>query len=161
MMNNIEMLLVDVQAIIKFGYFLGEVSQKGDVICLDGDLGAGKTTLTQAIGKGMHTEEECYITSPSFSILHEYPGPVPLYHMDFYRLDGEEDVIAMGLDEYFYKGGVTVVEWAQKACNIYPDDSLYINLQVKETLERVAVCSCIDNSSWKKRLMPFFEKLSV
>jgi tRNA threonylcarbamoyladenosine biosynthesis protein TsaE len=77
---------------LALGRLLGQSARPGDVICLDGDLGAGKTTLTQAIALGLEVPVNDYVTSPSFAILHEYQGRIPLYHMDFYRLTGAADV---------------------------------------------------------------------
>ena len=96
----------------KFGILLGMAASPGDVICLDGDLGAGKTTLTQGIAKGLEVPEGCYVTSPSFAILHEYSGRIPLYHMDFYRLTGSAEIEDLGFEEYFYMSGLTVIEWS-------------------------------------------------
>ena len=84
------------------GRLLGELALPGDVICLDGDLGAGKTTLTQAIARGLDVPNTCYVTSPSFAIFHEYPGRIPLYHMDFYRLQDSLEIVELGFEEYFY-----------------------------------------------------------
>lgn len=134
-----------------FGVFLGENASGGDVICLDGDLGAGKTTLTQAIAKGMRVDDKYYVTSPSFNVFHEYPGRIPLYHMDFYRLRGADDVIDMGLDEYFYMAGVTVIEWASKAESILPADRLSINLQPSSEYGRIAICTYPE--TWSKRMV--------
>ncbi len=107
-----------------FGRILGECAMAGDVLCLDGELGAGKTTLTQAIARGLDVPADCYVTSPSFAIVHEYPGRLPLYHMDFYRLGSGDEVLDLGLDEYFYGGGLTVIEWALRAGDILPEQRL-------------------------------------
>ncbi len=114
----------------RFGLWLGQVAAPGDVICLDGDLGAGKTTLTQAIAQGLAVPEECYVTSPTFSILHEYPGRIPLYHMDFYRLSDETEVLDLGFDEYFYGDGLCVIEWAERARDVVPFSRLHIQMTI-------------------------------
>ena len=115
-----------------FGHLLGSHAQAGFVYCLDGDLGAGKTTLTQAIATGLNLSDGEYISSPSFAIMHEYHGKIPLYHMDFYRLYSSDDVLALGFDEYFYKKGLTVIEWSKRATDILPDDILVIDIQLAE-----------------------------
>lgn len=120
----------------KFGYLLGAYAQAGFIYCLDGDLGAGKTTLTQAIAAGLNLSDGDYISSPSFAIMHEYQGEIPLYHMDFYRLHGADDVLALGFDEYFYKKGLTVIEWSKRATDILPDDILTIDIQMAEDNSR-------------------------
>ena len=78
---------------IALGRHLGNVAEPGDIFTLSGDLGAGKTTLTQAIGQGIGVPKDCYITSPTFSLLHEYPGRISLYHMDLYRLGNENEFL--------------------------------------------------------------------
>lgn len=115
---------------LAFGRLLGQSAQPGDVICLDGDLGAGKTTLTQAIAQGLEVPAKDYVTSPSFAILHEYQGRLPLYHMDFYRLAGVADIQDMGLDEYFFLSGLTVLEWCARAGDLVPATRLKINLTI-------------------------------
>lgn len=113
-----------------FGHLLGQLAEPGDVICLCGDLGAGKTTLTQAIAQGLGVSEQEYVTSPSFAIFHEYQGRIPLYHMDFYRLIGADDVLAMGLDEYFFLSGLTVLEWSERVEELIPPFRLRIHLTI-------------------------------
>ncbi|PID75140.1 MAG: tRNA (adenosine(37)-N6)-threonylcarbamoyltransferase complex ATPase subunit type 1 TsaE [Deltaproteobacteria bacterium] len=114
----------------RFGHILGRGAQPGFLYCLDGDLGAGKTTLTQYIAEALGLEEKLPVSSPSFAIMLEYRGPLPLYHMDFYRLYSADDVLGLGLDEYFYKRGLCVVEWGKRAAEILPDQQLGISLEV-------------------------------
>ena len=104
----------------KLGVALGSISKKVDCICLNGNLGTGKTTLTQAIALGLKVPPQCYVTSPSFAVMHEYIGKIPLYHMDFYRLNDSNDILGLGLEEYFYLDGLTVIEWAERATDIPP-----------------------------------------
>ena len=96
------------------------------VICLDGDLGAGKTLFTKAFAASMEIEES--VTSPTFTIIKEYEGELPLYHIDVYRTDGEVD--DLGLEEYFTKGGVTIIEWASMIKDILPEERLDIKIKV-------------------------------
>ena len=142
-----------------FGRILGEMAEAGDIICLDGDLGAGKTTLTQDIASGLGVSKEYYVTSPTFNIFHEYPGRLPLYHMDFYRLAGGGDVLDMGLDEYFYGRGITVIEWAEKAADILPENRLCLSLAVKSSMSREATISCNDDY-WYEKVKSIITKLS-
>ncbi|MEN8188477.1 MAG: tRNA (adenosine(37)-N6)-threonylcarbamoyltransferase complex ATPase subunit type 1 TsaE [Thermodesulfobacteriota bacterium] len=142
------------------GLTLGRLSRGGDVICLDGDLGAGKTCLTQSIAKGLEVDPQFYISSPSFAILHEYEGRIPLYHMDFYRLTGVDDVLESGFEEYFYLSGLTVIEWSQRVVEILPQHSLRLDITVLgETLRKVHF-STVDGD-WFERLAPFFKKFST
>ena len=124
--------------ILKFGRLLGREARPGDVFTLTGDLGAGKTTLTQAIGQGLEVPQSCYITSPTFSLLHEYPGRFPLYHMDLYRLAGEEEMEELGFEDYIYGEGLTVIEWSDRLGSLMPEDRLDIELSiVSETARKV------------------------
>lgn len=108
------------------GSYLGELAQKADVFLLVGELGTGKTCLVQGIAHGLAIKE--YAFSPTFVILREYHGRLPLYHIDFYRLDHVEEIADLGLEEYFYGDGVCVVEWAEKGLQIVPRDNLLITL---------------------------------
>ncbi|MDU5806077.1 MAG: tRNA (adenosine(37)-N6)-threonylcarbamoyltransferase complex ATPase subunit type 1 TsaE [Peptoniphilus harei] len=111
----------------KFGIFLGENLKPGDVVCLNGDLGAGKTTMTKSIAKGLGIGD--YVTSPTFTIVNEYYGKTDLYHIDTYRLDDKIDVDYLGFDEYFYSDGVTIVEWAEKIRDALPEEYMEINIK--------------------------------
>lgn len=124
----------------QLGYSLGSVCEPGDMICLGGDLGAGKTTLAQHIAVGLGIDPQEYITSPTFAIFHEHFGRLPLYHMDFYRLNSSFEVIELGLEEYFYQSGLTVIEWYENALDILPKDYLQIDLEVVAESKRKAVC---------------------
>jgi tRNA threonylcarbamoyladenosine biosynthesis protein TsaE len=108
------------------GSYLGELAQKADVFLLVGELGTGKTCLVQGIAHGLAIKE--YAFSPTFVILREYHGRLPLYHIDFYRLDHVEEIADLGLEEYFYGDGVCVVEWAEKGLKVVPRDNLLITL---------------------------------
>jgi len=110
----------------RLGSVLGKLAQKADVFLLVGELGTGKTCLVQGIASGLDVKE--YAFSPSFVILREYHGRLPLYHIDFYRLDHIEEIANLGLEEYFYGDGVCVVEWADKGLQIVPRDNLFITL---------------------------------
>ncbi|WP_379971481.1 tRNA (adenosine(37)-N6)-threonylcarbamoyltransferase complex ATPase subunit type 1 TsaE [Ectobacillus sp. sgz5001026] len=103
---------------------LGRLAMEGDVLTLEGDLGAGKTTFTQGLAKGLGVKR--VVNSPTFTIIKEYEGRIPLYHMDVYRLEeSEED---LGWDDYFYGPGVTVVEWAHFIQAFLPEQMLRIRL---------------------------------
>lgn len=153
-------LLSSLKQTKRFGELLGSLCQAGDVLCLSGDLGAGKTALTKSIAKGLGVNDDEYVTSPTFSVFHQYSGRLELYHMDFYRLNSSDDVLAMGLDEYFYLGGVTVIEWCQKAVDIVPGNHLLIELQAISAEERKVHCSAA-SESWKKRMETLVDNLDI
>lgn len=114
----------------KLGALLGMTAWPGMILCLDGDLGAGKTALTQAIARGLQVPESSYVSSPSFAIMHEYKGRLPLYHMDFYRLTGEDEVQEGGFEDYFYGEGLTVIEWSRRCEDLLPSERLFFFLAV-------------------------------
>ena len=103
------------------------------IICLDGELGSGKTVFTKGIANALGIQES--ITSPTFTIIKEYEGELPLYHMDVYRLDGNTDGI--GIEEYFTKGGVVVIEWSDTIKDILPAERLHIKFKVVDENKRV------------------------
>ncbi len=133
-----------------FGFRLGQLASAGDVICLDGDLGAGKTALTQSIARGLEVPGSCYVTSPSFAILHEYPGRIPLYHMDFYRLSDCSEILDLGFEEYFYGPGLTVIEWSKRALEILPTDRLTLHLHIESEFRRKVACTF--NERWHENM---------
>jgi len=106
------------------GEHLGSLAVPGDIFCLYGDLGAGKTCLARGVARGLGVEEP--VTSPTFTLINEYRGRIPLFHMDAYRLEGSGDVEDLGYEEYFYGDGVTLLEWAGKIKNILPGERLDI-----------------------------------
>lgn len=120
-----------------WGRRLGALLEPGMVIALIGDLGAGKTTLTQAIAEGMQIVAP--VTSPTFALAQEYPGRVPLFHFDPYRLDDPEMLADIGFEEYFERGGVVVVEWANKIAMLLPEERLTLTLTVPEATDPEAV----------------------
>ncbi|BCJ87192.1 tRNA (adenosine(37)-N6)-threonylcarbamoyltransferase complex ATPase subunit type 1 TsaE [Effusibacillus dendaii] len=113
---------------------LAELLGAGDVLTLAGDLGAGKTTFTQGLASGLGIEEA--VSSPTFTLIREYEGRIPLYHIDVYRLGEQAGGENLGWDEYFYGNGVTVVEWADFIKNWLPDEWLQIEIQKTGDLER-------------------------
>jgi len=102
----------------RVGEKLGTLLRAGDVVCLNGDLGAGKTRFAQGLAAGMEVNGP--VTSPTFTIINEYQGRLPLYHMDFYRLEDALELEDLGYEEYFYGRGVTVIEWAERVAVLLP-----------------------------------------
>lgn len=105
------------------------------ILCLDGELGSGKTMFTKGIANALGIDET--ITSPTFTIIKEYNGELPLYHMDVYRLDGNTD--GVGIEEYFKKGGVVVIEWASTIKDILPEERLDIKFKVIDESKRMII----------------------
>ena len=112
------------------GRVIGERAQPGDIYLLTGPLGAGKTCLTQGIAMGL--EVAGYVRSPTFVLMSRYRGRLPLYHVDLYRLGGPEEVWDLGLDEELFGDGVCVVEWADRASELFPADCLWVSLDYGE-----------------------------
>lgn len=118
----------------ELGKSIGRLAVPGDIYLLVGKLGAGKTCLTQGIAWGLGIEE--YTLSPSFVIMRELYGRLPLYHMDFYRLDNILEISDLGLDDYLYGHGVCVIEWAEKGMAVLPDDHLLVRISYISETER-------------------------
>ena len=113
---------------IRIGKRIGGHLQPGDVVGLVGELGTGKTQLIKGLAAGVGVENPTYITSPSFTLINEYKGKVPFYHIDLYRLGSEKEVQDLGLEEYFQGEGITAVEWADKIPSFLPKELLWIHL---------------------------------
>ena len=99
---------------LKLAASIGKVLQEGDCIALHGPLGSGKTLFAQGIAKGLDVSGEFYITSPTFTIINEYPGRFTLYHLDLYRIGEEDELSELGLEEIFSGKGIVVIEWPEK-----------------------------------------------
>lgn len=110
-----------------FGEKLGRELGPGDVVALLGDLGSGKTCLIQGVCRGLGVQG--VVNSPSYTIINEYMGRCPVYHLDFYRLHGREDLLALGYEEYFYGEGVCLIEWAEKAADLLPPQRFEVSLE--------------------------------
>ena len=113
----------------KLGERLAEELRSGDVILLEGPLGAGKSEMARGIAKGLGVRET--VTSPSFTILNVYEsGRLPLYHFDWYRLEGADELYELGMDEYLGGDGIAVVEWAERCPEAVPENTIRITLDV-------------------------------
>ncbi len=108
--------------------------KKGDVVALFGELGAGKTCFVQGFAKAFGITE--IVNSPSFAIVNVYDGRMPVYHMDFYRIDSPDEIRAIGCEDYFYGDGVCFIEWAEKAKDIIPPDRKEIYIKIINKTER-------------------------
>lgn len=108
------------------GKRLAALLRPGDILCLSGELGAGKTKFAQGIAAGLDIKEP--VISPTFVLIREYAGRLSFYHMDAYRLSGPEDMEDLGYEEYFYGDGVTLLEWADRVKDILPGERLDIEI---------------------------------
>jgi tRNA threonylcarbamoyladenosine biosynthesis protein TsaE len=115
---------------------LGRQLIRGDVVALDGELGSGKTCLTQGIAKGLDVPEGFYVTSPSFALVNEYPGRIRLFHMDFYRMQDICELDDIGFEDILAFGGVVVIEWAHKFVSALPKERLDLFLTIGNERKR-------------------------
>ena len=122
------------EELINLGERLGTLLQKNDVLILSGELGAGKTTFTKGLAKGLGIHQ--MIKSPTYTIVREYEGRLPLYHLDVYRIEGDADSI--DLDEFLFGGGVTVIEWGHLLGKDLPDS--YLELELLKEAEGRRLC---------------------
>ena len=111
----------------KFGKKLGKKLVSGDIVCLQGNLGAGKTSLAKGICAGLGVKDQ--ITSPTYTIVNEYRGDLKVNHLDLYRIREEDELYNIGFEDYLYSNGVTIIEWPDKAGSLMPDNYLDINLK--------------------------------
>lgn len=117
----------------KLAISMAQLIQPGDIICLNGDLGAGKTAFSQGVAVGLGVEVP--VTSPTFTLINEYQGRLPIYHFDVYRLEGSEEMYDIGYEEYFYGQGVCLIEWAQRVESVLPKERLDIFIKQENLLD--------------------------
>ncbi|MEK6645343.1 MAG: tRNA (adenosine(37)-N6)-threonylcarbamoyltransferase complex ATPase subunit type 1 TsaE [Candidatus Firestonebacteria bacterium] len=129
----------------KIGYKIGKSLNKPQVLALIGELGAGKTCIIKGIAKGFGVKE--IITSPTFIIMKVYNGRLPLYHFDLYRIKNINELFNIGYEEYFYSDGICVVEWADKAENLLPDNTIIIKLKYINSNTREIIIAKVDKSA--------------
>lgn len=124
---------------LNLGKRLAGYLQKGDIICLFGQLGSGKTVLTKGIASGLGVKKN-RITSPSFVLIREYAqARLPFYHLDLYRLKRPKDILYLGYQEYLYDNGITVIEWADRLKGYLPDKYLKIEIIIKDKNTRLFI----------------------
>ena len=133
-MNTLKFITHNAEQTQKFGIGIGKLAEPGDIFLIIGDMGAGKTCLTQGIAYGLDIQE--YTLSPSFVIMRELHGRLPLYHMDFYRLENIAEISDLGLDDYLFGKGVCVIEWANRGLTVLPEDHLLIGIDYLAENER-------------------------
>ena len=116
------------------GKEVSKLTKPGDLLAFYGELGVGKTCFIQGISQGLKVKD--YVTSPSFTIINEYQGKIPIYHFDLFRLDNAEEILELGYKEYFYGEGLTVIEWAGKIEQLLPKEHLEIEIKFKDRYQR-------------------------
>lgn len=125
-----KMVSNSIEETIGVGAALAKKLKKGDVVALIGDLGSGKTVLTKGIAKGLGVKRANYVNSPTFVIIKEYKGRLPLYHFDLYRLNRSNMIDSENFEEYFYGDGIAVIEWADKIRGLLPKRHIEVRLKV-------------------------------
>ena len=123
------------QETIQLGEKIGRLLKKGDIIAMQGTLAAGKTTITKGIARALEITDT--ITSPTFCLISEYYGRMPLYHFDVYRLEGTEDFINLGADDMLYCDGVSIIEWSEKIIDELPSRTIILRLTPQEDGSRI------------------------
>ena len=119
----------------EIGYRFGSVLRKGDVVSLIGSLGAGKTVFAKGIARALDIKDA--IVSPTFTLVQEYEGREKLYHLDLYRLSGEDEFESMGGEEFLYPDGITLVEWAEKIGEMMRDDAFSVIITIMDNGDRM------------------------
>ena len=127
---------------IELGFKIGKLLKKGDIIAMQGTLAAGKTTITKGIAQALDISDT--ITSPTFCLISEYYGKMPLYHMDVYRLEGGEDFVNLGTDDMIYGDGVSIIEWSEKIMNELPKRTIILKITPQDDGSRK-----IEIDNWK------------
>jgi len=139
----------------RIGRILADGLKAGDIVALTGELGSGKTCLTQGIASGLGVPEGYAVTSPTFTLINEYPGrQMALYHLDVYRLTGCADLPEMGYDEYLSGRGVMVIEWAEKIREAVPVGSLFVVMTyLEEYIRKIEISGCPDRIGFWQRTL--------
>jgi len=129
---------------------LGKLLEPGDVVALVGELGSGKTLFSQGLARGLRVPETFYITSPTFAIINEYPGRVPFYHLDLYRVSDRAEFLELGLEEILYGRGAVAIEWAERLGDALPAERLEVRLKFLGEVERKISFSAFGDKSEKR-----------
>ena len=118
----------------RIAFDMGKNAKPGEVYSVTGTLGAGKTLMAKEFARGLGISDD--ITSPTFTILEEYPGKIPFYHFDLYRIESPEEIELMGFEDYFYGNGVSWIEWAEKCGSLMPEKHISVTIEIISDEER-------------------------
>lgn len=132
----------DAEQTFSLGRRLGSRLESGAVVTLSGALGAGKTVLAKGIAVALDIHE--HVVSPTYTIIQEYSGRLPLHHMDLYRLESEEDFEMLGADEMLYGNGVTLIEWSEMITELLPPDHISVRISIEPDGERIITIEGIE-----------------
>lgn len=152
-MNELTRRTESFEDTMELAALLAGALQQGDVVALIGELGAGKTVFVKGMARGIEVEKNMLVTSPTFVILQEYPGRLPLYHFDFYRLTSREQVETTGYEEYFEADGVCAVEWADRFPELLPPSTIRVDMKVEGETRRLIKVSpgpAVTPGHWEK-----------
>lgn len=116
---------------ISAGKKTGKKLKAGDIVCLEGDLGAGKTHFVKGIAAALEINPE-EVLSPTYTLIHEYEGTLPLYHFDCYRMESSREALEIGAEEYFYGEGICVIEWPERIASLIPPEALWITIDIED-----------------------------
>ncbi len=120
---------------IAFGVDFAQELKDGDIVCLEGELGAGKTHFVKGLAEGLGIDRE-EVRSPTFTLIHEYTGSISLYHFDCYRMESPREAVEIGAEEYFYGEGVSVIEWPERIESIIPPEAIWISIEIPDKKTR-------------------------
>ena len=124
-----EIISGSVRKTIAVGKFISRNLEKGDIVCLFGELGSGKTVLAKGISSGLGVRQES-VTSPTFVLIRQYKARIPVFHFDLYRLVCPEDILDLGYEEYLFGEGISIIEWADRLGKLLPSEFLKVQLKV-------------------------------
>ncbi len=128
----------------RIGAAIGKLLTAGDILCLYGDLGSGKTCLAQGIIKGLDVASDKYLRSPTFTLINQYKGRVPVCHLDLYRMNNIEEIENIGIEDHFSGDEVVIIEWAEKLERLLPERRIDINIETTDINARRFIISCPD-----------------
>ena len=134
--TKIEIISVSAEQTREMAHFIGGKLREGDVLALSGELGSGKTCFTGGLARGLGVDEKYQITSPTFTLINEYPARCKLYHFDVYRLNGYSEFEDLGYEEYFCGKGIVVIEWAEKIVQVLPANTFFISFEYLDENKR-------------------------
>ncbi len=152
--NTIHVKTNDVEETIKLGSLIGSLLKAGDVVALMGQLGTGKTHMVKGIVEGQGINDWKIVTSPSYVLIKQYKGSLPIYHFDAYRMESPDEMYDIGCIDFFWSDGISIIEWADKVIECLPDEIIKITIKTINKISRD-----IHVSYKGERYMDFMKKL--